>query len=99
MAFFRPAASLFLQMLLYANAWSADVVPEFTAEGVVRGDRTAQILVPGAHMSIYGRHLSSFGSGCVGSPDPQHRETPNPRRPYEVFVDTSVYPKELCETQ
>ena len=93
MALYRPAA---VALLLSASAWGADPPPEFAASGVVAGARPAQILAPGAILSIYGHYLAAAGSGCVGSPDPQRQETPNPRQPFRMFVNTSVYPKELC---
>jgi hypothetical protein len=43
--------------------------------GVVRGDRAVQILVPGAGMSIYDRHLGP-AAGCAGIADPKQREKP-----------------------
>jgi hypothetical protein len=90
---------LIFGLLLSAHVWCADPPPEFTAAGVVRGANSAKILVPGAGISIYGQHLGPSGSGCSGSADPQRRETPNPRRLDQRFVDTSVYPTELCGTQ
>lgn len=86
-------------LLLSAHVWCADPPPEFTAAGVVRGANSAKILVPGVGMSIYGQHLGPSESGCSGSADPQRRETPNPRRLDRRFVDTSIYPTELCGTQ
>ena len=79
-------------------ASAADVPPEFAAAGVVRGDRTVQILVPGAGMSVYGRHLGPV-TGCAGVADPKQRETANPRAPAPGFADLSVYPRELCGVQ
>ena len=66
--------------------------------GCSRGNRAAQILVPGAGMSIYGRHLGPDVS-CARSADPKQRETPNPRASAPAFLDLAVYPKELCDVQ
>jgi len=60
----RPPAFLFSCLCLQALVWGADPPPQFTPEGVVRGDAKARILVPGAGMSIYGRFLGSPTSGC-----------------------------------
>jgi len=96
---FRPAALLPFGLLLSAYAWSADPPPEFTAARVLRGSVSAQILVPGVRMSIQGRHLGPSGTGCHGSADPQLRETLNPRRLDKRFVDTLIFPTELCGVQ
>lgn len=61
------------------------------------GDRPIP-LAPGLLVSIYGEHLGPM-MGCEGQADPQHRETPSPLRPRQMFVDTLIYPKELCDTQ
>ena len=94
----RLPLSLFC-VLLCVHLWAADPAPEFTAAGVVRSTGTAKILVPGVHMSIYGQHLAPAGRSCSGSADPQRRETPNLRRPDQRFVDTAIYPAELCGVQ
>ncbi|MGD0499669.1 MAG: hypothetical protein ABSC23_14675 [Bryobacteraceae bacterium] len=99
MSSYRLDALLVFGLLLSAHVWCADPPPEFTAAGVVRGANPTKILVPGVGMSIYGQHLGPSGSGCSGSADPQRRETPNPRRLDQRFVDTSIYPTELCGTQ
>jgi hypothetical protein len=80
-------------------AWGADPPPEFTAARVSRGGITVKILVPGVRMSIQGRHLGPPGTGCYGSADPQRRETLNPRRLDKRFVDTLIFPTELCGVQ
>jgi hypothetical protein len=90
---------LFVGLLPPTLVRSADPPPEFVASGIARGDRAVEVLVPGAGMSIYGRHLGPARSGCVGSADLQNRETPNPRAPDPRYIDTTVYPRELCGTQ
>jgi hypothetical protein len=90
---------LFVGLFPPTPAWSIDPPPEFVASAIARGGRRAEVLEPGAGMSIYGRYLASGGAGCAGSADPQHRETPNPRAPDPRFIDTSIYPTELCGTQ
>ena len=80
-------------------AWGADPPPEFTPARVLRGGVTAKILVPGNRMSIQGQHLGPPGTGCHGVPDPQRQETLNPRRLDKRFVDTLIFPTELCGVQ
>jgi hypothetical protein len=87
-----------LGLTLSRVGWGVDLAPEFPAAGVVRSDRTVQILVPGAGMSIYGRYLGP-AAGCVGRADPKQLQTPNPRAAEPAFVDLSVYPKDLCDVQ
>jgi hypothetical protein len=96
---YRPDALLAFGLLLSVNLWGGDPAPEFTAAGVVRGAGPAKTLVPGVGMSVYGQHLGPSGRSCSGSADPQRRETPNPRRLDRRFVDTSIYPTELCGVQ
>jgi hypothetical protein len=38
-------------------------------------------------------------AGCQGYADTQHRETPSPLRPSQMFAETLIYPKDLCDTQ
>jgi hypothetical protein len=80
-------------------AWGADPPPEFTPARVLRGGVTAKILVPGNRMSIQGQHLGPPETGCHGVPDPQRQETLNPRRLDKRFVDTLIFPTELCGVQ
>jgi len=88
-----------LALALFTTATcGAEPAPEFPAAGVVFGDRTATVLVPGAHLSIYGRYLGP-DSGCSESAKPVGRETPNPRAPDWWRVDTLLYPSKLCDTQ
>src|SRR5882762_7368136 len=61
------------------------------------GDRSIP-LAPGLLISIYGDHLGP-AAACEGPADTQRRETPSPLRPRQMFADTLIYPKELCETQ
>jgi hypothetical protein len=61
------------------------------------GDRSIP-LAPGLLISIYGDHLGP-ALGCQGFADTQRRETPTALRPRQMFVNTLIYPKELCETQ
>ena len=87
-----------LGLTLSQVGWGVNLAPEFPAAGVVRGDRTVQILVPGAGMSIYGHYLGP-AVGCAGKADPKQLEIPNPRAARPGFVDLSIYPKELCDVQ
>jgi hypothetical protein len=81
----------------FAEAQSG--VPTFRADRVLPsgGDRPVQ-LVPGMLVSIYGTDLGPR-EGCIGQADPKKRETPNPLRPDQAFVETLIYPKELCGVQ
>ncbi len=72
-------------------------VPTFEAAHVQYGSRPAP-LAPGMLFSIYGANLGPT-SGCEGHADAQNRETPSPLRPRQSFVETLIYPKELCDTQ
>jgi hypothetical protein len=49
-------------------------------------------------VSIYGTDLGPR-QGCTGQADTHRRETPSPLRPDQAFVDTLIYPKELCGVQ
>jgi hypothetical protein len=74
-------------------------VPAFRADRVLPsgGDRSVQ-LVPGMLVSIYGTDLGPQ-QGCTGQADTHRRETPSPLRPDQAFVDTLIYPKEICGVQ
>jgi len=54
--------------------------------------------MPGMLVSIYGTGLGPR-EGCIGQADAKKRETPNPLRPDQSFVETLIYPKELCGVQ
>lgn len=71
-------------------------VPVFTAARVLpaNSNRPAP-LSPGMIVSIYGENLGP-DEGCTGHADTKNRETPNPARPRQMFVNTLIYPKELC---
>ena len=85
--------------ILTGPSFAQSDAPSFEAAGVLPsgGDRAIP-LAPGLLMSIYGHH---FGppAACQGNADPQHRETPNPFRPHQMFDETLIYPKALCETR
>lgn len=89
---------ILLGLTLSGIGWGADEAPAFSSAGIVRGDRTVEILVPGAGMSIYGRHLGP-SEGCAGRAVPDQSETLNPRAPLRAFADLSVYPTQLCGVQ
>ena len=74
-------------------------VPTFRADRVLPsgGDRPVQ-LVPGMLVSIYGTDLGPR-AGCIGQADTKKRETPSPLRPDQAFVETLIYPTELCGVQ
>src|SRR5579863_576527 len=55
-------------------------------------------LAPGLLISIYGSYLGPLGS-CIGSADTPHRETASPLLQNQAFVNTLIYPKELCDTR
>ena len=61
------------------------------------GDRPIP-LAPGLLITIYGSRLGPQ-TGCQGYADTQHRETPSPLRPRQMFDETLIYPKTLCDTQ
>ena len=74
-------------------------VPTFRADRVLPsgGDRPVQ-LAPGMLVSIYGTDLGPR-AGCIGQADTKKRETPSPLRPDQAFVETLIYPTELCGVQ
>jgi hypothetical protein len=53
-------------LLIGIGAAGADSPPEFTAAGVVRGDRRAKMVVPGTILTIYGSNLGPI-SGPLGT--------------------------------
>ena len=71
-------------------------VPTIRADRVLPsgGNRPVK-LVPGMLVSIYGTDLGPR-EGCIGQADTKKRETPSPLRPDQAFVETLIYPKELC---
>ena len=71
--------------------------PSFRAERILAGDRSIP-LAPGLILSIYGEHLGP-ATACEGHADQQMRETPSLLRPRQNYLDTLVYPKQLCDTQ
>ena len=74
-------------------------VPTIRADRVLPagGNQPVQ-LVPGMLVSIYGADLGPR-EGCIGQADTKKRETPSPSRPDQAFVETLIYPKELCGVQ
>jgi len=74
-------------------------VPAFRADRVLPsgGDRSVQ-LVPGMLVSIYGTDLGPQ-QGCTGQADTHRRERPSPLRHDQAFVETLIYPKEICGVQ
>ena len=74
-------------------------VPTFRADRVLPagGDRPVQ-LAPGMLVSIYGTDLGPRAA-CIGQADTKKRETPSPVRPDQAFVETLIYPTELCGVQ
>lgn len=95
----RIHTSVAVLLLLAGLAQAQSGVPAFRADRVLPsgGDRPAQ-LAPGMLVSIYGTDLGPQ-TGYAGQADPKNRETPNPLRPDRNFVDTLIYPKELCGVQ
>jgi hypothetical protein len=93
----RTRMAILILSVGFAEAQSG--VPTFRADRVLPsgGDRPVQ-LVPGMLVSIYGTDLGPR-EGCIGQADPKKRETPNPLRPDQAFVETLIYPKELCGVQ
>jgi hypothetical protein len=91
----RVALLVFISGFLRAQSG----VPTFRADRVLPsgGDRSVQ-LVPGMLVSIYGTDLGPQ-QGCTGQADTHGRETPSPLRPDQAFVDTLIYPKEICGVQ
>jgi hypothetical protein len=82
-----------LGLTLSRIGWGVDEVPTFSPAGILCGDRTVAILVPGAGMSICGRYLGP-SEGCAGRAAPNQFETLLP-----AFADLSVYPGQLCGVQ
>ena len=41
----------------------------------------------------------SAPEGCIGQADTKKREVPSPLRPDQAFVETLIYPEELCGVQ
>jgi hypothetical protein len=94
----RATALFMLALSLLPAALPAEV-PVFGAGRVLPsgGDRPIP-LAPGLLISIYGSHLGPL-AGCQGYADSQHRETPSPLRPKQMFQETLIYPPILCDTQ
>jgi hypothetical protein len=77
----------------------ASDLPSFEANRVLSSNGGRLIpLQPGLLISIYGSHLGPQ-AGCQGYAEKEHRETPSPLRPGQMFAGTSIYPKMLCDTQ
>lgn len=73
--------------------------PAFDASRVLpSGGINPVRLSPGLLISIYGEWLGPV-TGCEGHADPHKRETPSPLVPDQMFVNTLIYPKQLCDTQ
>src|ERR1039458_4043584 len=74
-------------------------VPTIRADRVLPagGNHPVQ-LVPGMLVSIYAADIGPR-EGCIGQADNKKRETPSPSRPDQAFVETLIYPKELCGVQ
>ena len=74
-------------------------VPAFRADRILpSGGHGSVQLVPGMLVSIYGTDLGPQ-QGCTGRADTHRRETPSPLRPDQAFVNTLIYPKEICGVQ
>jgi hypothetical protein len=71
--------------------------PIFKSSSVLFGNRSVP-LAPGLALSIYGTNLGP-AAGCEGQADTEHRETPSALVSNQNFVNTLIYPKQLCETQ
>ena len=73
--------------------------PEYSARTILPSDaRDPGPLAPGMLASIFGERLGPE-TGCTGSADLRHRETPNPLRPNQTAIETQVFPKRLCDTE
>jgi hypothetical protein len=54
--------------------------PSFTAASVLVGSDPIETVVPGSGFTIYGHYLGpAEPPGCIGTPDYQHPQTPNPQ--------------------
>ncbi|MGD0499473.1 MAG: hypothetical protein ABSC23_13665 [Bryobacteraceae bacterium] len=86
-------------LLLARLAQAQSGVPAFRADRVLPsgGDQPTP-LAPGMLVSIYGTDLGPQAA-CKGQADPKDREAPNPLRLDRAYVDTLIYPKELCGVQ
>ena len=86
-------------LVLSGIAQAQSGVPTFRADRVLPagGARPVQ-LAPGMLVSIYGTDLGPR-AGCMGQADTKKRETPSPLRPDQAFVETLIYPTELCGVQ
>jgi hypothetical protein len=49
-------------------------------------------------MSLYGKQLGPK-TACIGRPDPQRAETPNPLRKNQTTLERQVFPSRLCDTE
>ncbi len=73
--------------------------PAFRAEQVLPSNGKHPIpLAPGRLISIYGQNLGP-DRGCVGQADTRIREKPSPLLPNQMFAETLIYPKTLCDVQ
>lgn len=98
----EPAALNRLTLVLAicsALAQAQSGPPFFTIDSIVADglDRHTS-LAPGMLVSIYGANLGPQQS-CEGLADTHNREKPNPGRQHQLFVETLIYPKELCRMQ
>jgi hypothetical protein len=88
---------ILLALLVIAPVYGE--APHFAADRVLpSGGARPVTLAPGMLISIYGDHLGP-ASSCIGNADTGWRETPSPARPRQSYVETLIYPTELCGVQ
>ncbi len=93
----KCAAALFAAIACAQIQPAAPGVPSFDAQRVLLVDHAVP-LAPGLILSIFGSNLGPT-SGCQGNADIEHRATLSALRPDQTFVETLIYPKELCGTR
>lgn len=78
---------------------AAPQVPVYSAASIApSGAMGPAPLGPGRVASIYGQNLGP-AEPCLGSPDPNRRETPSSLRPNQTPIEMQVFPVKLCDTE
>jgi hypothetical protein len=86
-------------LVLATIARGQPATPFFTVDRVLPFDSARPApLAPGMLISIYGQNLGPE-RGCEGQADTRRTETPNPGLTSERFVNTLIYPADLCGVQ
>jgi len=86
-------------ILLATIARGQAPVPTFTSDRVLPFDSARQTpLAPGMLITLFGQDLGPE-RGCEGQADTRRTETPNPGLTRERFINTLIYPAEVCDVQ